>query len=266
LGSWGPALFSDDTACDVRDMYKDLIADGVDDAEANQRMLDQWTSSLGQHSQQAVVIWLALAVTQSTLGRLDPAVARRALEFIDAGGDLDLWAEAGPRKVAQRQAALNKARAQLTGPQPPRRRLRHPATTLMPGDVLDYPTRDGRHLLLRVTRVHRGVPVVRLVFYAGREVPSLEEIATLPDHLYVDLFADGSTSEGYAVAFTMHKQKQVDYSQAGYSLVGNIGPRPGEEDLEGYGPMVNWSDYLPDYAPALVRPLIDKWDATSSNS
>jgi hypothetical protein len=36
MGSWGPALFSDDTACDVRDMYKDLIADGVDDAEATQ--------------------------------------------------------------------------------------------------------------------------------------------------------------------------------------------------------------------------------------
>jgi hypothetical protein len=257
LGAWGPALFSDDTACDVRDEYRDLIADGVDDAEATQQVLRQWP--IDGNSDDVVIIWVALAVTQSKLGRLDPAVAARALELIDNGGDLDRWAEEGPKKVAQRRAALDKAREQLTGPQPSRRQLRHPTTTLQPGDVLDCPTRDGRHILLRVVRIHRGVPVVRLLFYAGQEIPPLDEIARLPDYQHVNRHYE---PDGYAVPFTMHKYKRVDYPQGGYSLLGNIGARPEEDHLEGTGPMVDWQAYLPDYA--LVGHLIDKWDAAAA--
>jgi hypothetical protein len=252
-------LFSDDTACDVRDEYRDLVADGVDDAEATRQVLSEWSGSVHDSSDDAVIVWVALAVTQSKLGRLDPAVAARALQLIDNGGDLDRWAEAGPKKVAQRRAALDKARDQLTGPQPPRRQLRHPTTTLQPGDVLDRPTRDGRHILLRVARIHRGVPVVRLLFYAGNDVPPLEEIARLPDYRHHNQYYE---PDGYAVPFTMHKYKRIDYPQGGYSLLGNIGARPEEEDVEGTGPMVDWQDDLPEYA--LVGHLIDRWDAAGA--
>ncbi|ACZ90620.1 hypothetical protein [Streptosporangium roseum] len=40
MSAWGVALFSDDTACDVRDTYRELIEDGVDDEEAARRVLD----------------------------------------------------------------------------------------------------------------------------------------------------------------------------------------------------------------------------------
>jgi hypothetical protein len=203
MGAWGPALFSDDTACDVRDEYRDLIADGLDDAEATRQVLERNADAM-EDEDEAMVIWLALAVTQSRLGRLDAAVAGRALQIIDDGGDVRRWAEEeGQKRAAQRQAALAKARVQITGPQPPRRQLRHPATTLTPGDVLACPTRDGRTILLRVVRVHRGVPVVRLLLYAGTSIPPLDDIARLPDYLHVNQYMP----DGYAVPFTMHKYK-----------------------------------------------------------
>jgi hypothetical protein len=260
VGTWGTALFSNDLALDVRDEYKELLTDGVTDVEATQQVLRDQLNGLADDSDEAAIIWLALAVTQSRLGRLDPAVAERAVQIIDAGGDLHQWGEAGAEKVARRRAALQKARAQLTGPQPPRRQLRHPSTSLQPGDVLADPTRDGRYILLRVARIGRGVPVVRLLFYAGQHIPPLDEIAGLPDYLHVNSYYPN----GYAVPITMHKYKRIDYPQAGYTLVGNIGARPGEEKLEGSGPMVSWPDYLPDYA--LVGHLIDKWDAHMGKS
>ena len=42
MGVWGPALFSDDTACDVRSSYRELIEDGLEDDEAQRRVLTEY--------------------------------------------------------------------------------------------------------------------------------------------------------------------------------------------------------------------------------
>lgn len=42
MGAWGPAIFSDDTACDIRGDYRELLEDGVDDREATQRVIDAY--------------------------------------------------------------------------------------------------------------------------------------------------------------------------------------------------------------------------------
>ena len=71
MGAWGPAIFSDDTACDIRSDYRELLEDGVGDAEATRRVIADY-----QHLDQdeAHVLWLALAAAQAALGRLDEAV------------------------------------------------------------------------------------------------------------------------------------------------------------------------------------------------
>jgi hypothetical protein len=60
----------------------------------------------------------------------------------------------------------------------------------------------------------------------------------------------------------MHKYKRTDYPQGGYQLVGNLGPRPGEDDLTGTGPIADWQDYLPGYG--LASYMIDQWTTTHS--
>ena len=92
MGSWGPALFSNDTACDVRGDYREMIEDGVEDAEAMRRVFEQYGEDLDDPDE-GPIVWLALAHTQSKLGRLDDEVRRRALQVIEGGEGLERWAE-----------------------------------------------------------------------------------------------------------------------------------------------------------------------------
>lgn len=96
MGNWGYDVFCDDTALDVRDAYRKLVQDEPDigDREATRQM----TRGLGDEEPVddiEAVAWLALAVCQSELGRLDPAVADRAVRIIDNDEGMDGWREAG---------------------------------------------------------------------------------------------------------------------------------------------------------------------------
>jgi hypothetical protein len=116
MGAWGPAIFSDDTACDVRDAYKQAVTDGQDGRAATDRLLEQWLRGLPDDDEDAVVFWLALAATQSNLGRLADRVRDKALAVIESGADRERWREVG--NEAARQKHLNKLKAQLLGPRP----------------------------------------------------------------------------------------------------------------------------------------------------
>jgi hypothetical protein len=61
MGAWVTALFSDGTACDVRDSYVDLVGDGLTGFEATKTLMREWSTS---HNDPDVspVFWLALAV------------------------------------------------------------------------------------------------------------------------------------------------------------------------------------------------------------
>lgn len=153
MGAWDPAIFSDDTACDVRSDYRELLEDGVADAEATSRVIGDY-----QHLDEddAHVLWLALAAAQAALGRLDEAVKTEALRVIDDGVGLGLWAEAGTTELARRKAALEKLRKTLTGSQKPPTKVRKPwahVTDLSPGDVLAYDLPTGKRALFRVARL-----------------------------------------------------------------------------------------------------------------
>lgn len=89
--------------------------------------------------------------------------------MIESGEGLERWRD-DPKLLVKREAALEKVRVQLTGPQPARKRLRRPRrheTTLQPGDVLAYRSERGDRVMLRVQRidVHRlsVAPIVRLL-------------------------------------------------------------------------------------------------------
>jgi hypothetical protein len=229
LGTWGYALFSDDIALDVRDFYRTLIEEQPDigDREATLEILQRFGESLDDPVDVSV-IWLALAASQSRLGRLDPAVADRAIQAIDTDEGMSEWMDRGPKAVARRREALAKVRAQLTGPQPKRRNVPVPrSTSLQPGDALVYHYGD-HYLVLRVAKIYRGQPVCVLLDFAGKEIPAIQDIAMLPDYLWIDRWSP----QGRPVPFTMQVRNRVDYADAGYSLIGNIGARSGDEKLD----------------------------------
>ena len=67
MGTWGPAIFSDDTACDIRRDYKDFLGDGLAPSEATDRILLEWKDSLDDADELSVV-WLALAAALNRPG------------------------------------------------------------------------------------------------------------------------------------------------------------------------------------------------------
>ena len=91
--------------------------------------------------------------------------------------------------LEQRRVVLAKARDQLLGAQPKKKKLRRPpmryVTDLQPGDVLSFRASNGRFALARVTRLDLGrnsiAPIVKVLRYADRAEPNSEEIAALPD-------------------------------------------------------------------------------------
>src|SRR6476620_6505734 len=105
MGTWGTGLFSSDMARDIRDFYREQIEDGSEDAAATRLTLEKFRSYLDDPEEGAVCL-IALAVTQSKLGRLDPVIRRRALAVMDSGADLAIWEQENPKLLPKRREVL----------------------------------------------------------------------------------------------------------------------------------------------------------------
>src|SRR5258708_27107394 len=99
------------------------------------------------------------------------------LAVMGGGAAFDVWERENPKLLSKRRGVREKARAQLTGPQPPRRRLRPPKRTISglgAGDVLALALPQGVALLRVVhIRSHRlgETPVLEELDFKGTEVP-----------------------------------------------------------------------------------------------
>jgi len=182
MGAWGTAVFSDDTACDVRDDYMDCLGDCLTGAQATERLLSKWASSL-EDQDEAPVFWLALAATQWKHGRLESHVLQKALNVIDNGSDLVKWKSSPDYR--KRQGVLEKLRATLVSPQPPEKHVRkrfRDVNDWRVGDLVTYRLASGHLIILRVIGHHtdRGgtSPISELLDWVGHELP--DNVQSLP--------------------------------------------------------------------------------------
>lgn len=116
MGAWGPGLFQDDVAEDVRGAYRELVGDGLAGPDATDEVLRRFQEATADQDD-GPIVWLALAATQSKLGRLEDRIRDRALEVIRDGNDLNRWEFAADRR--RRTVVLAKLEADLIGPQRP---------------------------------------------------------------------------------------------------------------------------------------------------
>ncbi|HEX5322220.1 MAG TPA: hypothetical protein VFW40_00440, partial [Capsulimonadaceae bacterium] len=151
MGAWGPALYSDDIACDVRDDFRDLVGDGLSGEEASNRLLQEWSSELDD-SDSGPVFWLALADTQWRCGRLEPRVKARAEAIIADKSDLARWQE-DPSLLRKREAVLAKLAEKLASPPPPPKKLpkrfRNHCDWAV-GELIAYELLSGQKVIFRV--------------------------------------------------------------------------------------------------------------------
>ncbi len=88
----------------MRGRYRELVADGVTGEDATNSLLAEWGEMLDDPDD-APAFWLALAETQSTVGRLGERVRKQAMELIESGEDLARFAHVR-RLYARRRELL----------------------------------------------------------------------------------------------------------------------------------------------------------------
>ncbi len=176
MGAWGTALFSDDTARDVRDSYLDLVGDGLTGPEATTALLRRWSASLNDPDE-SPVFWLALATTQWRCGRLESQVLQQALKVIDSGADLARW-QPRSKDFTKRRKVLETLRDQLTSPQHPEKRIPkrfRDSNEWQVGDLVAYRLMSGRFVILRTIGHHSDnggtAPICELLDWTGEEIP-----------------------------------------------------------------------------------------------
>ena len=188
MGTYGPKLYQDDLAADVREQYIDRLHGGKTGTEITREMLDEYRTEIDDRDD-ASVFWFALANTQWELGRLENEVKENALALIDAGVDLARWNAEDPKAAKVRQRVIEDLRQKLLTPQPPEKPIRPYRLYRCAwayGDVFAYQlTCDlakekglwGRYLLIRKideTTWHPGhiVPIVHVKMTDGTDLPS----------------------------------------------------------------------------------------------
>jgi len=190
VGAWGTAIFSDDTALDIRDEWRDAILDGLSAEEATTRLVKSFDDHLGKDEDTENLFWMALAAAQFETGRLRPEVRDRALAIIEAGGDVARWREDGDEVLArQRERVLERLAAKLRGSQPKPKRLRRPPSLWIPldvGDVVHVYEEGGENEALVLVVGHVDKPgverdsVVAALDWEGGEIPDRDAFARLP--------------------------------------------------------------------------------------
>ncbi len=122
MGTWGPRLYQDDVAEDVRAYYKDQLHRGKSGPEITRELLKQ-NEYLLADPEEASVFWFALADTQWTLGRLEKLVKERALYYIHEGYGVKRWKEENPQIVKIREKVVSDLERKLLSPQPAEKKI-----------------------------------------------------------------------------------------------------------------------------------------------
>ena len=117
MGTWGPKLYQDDLAEDIRDYDKEQLHRGKKGIDITQELLIQYQIEISD-SEDASVFWFALADTQWNLGRLEEKVKERALKYILSGDDLERWKIENPKMIKAREQTIEELRKKLLSPQP----------------------------------------------------------------------------------------------------------------------------------------------------
>lgn len=159
MGTWGTAILSNDTAADVAADFKDSIAFGKSIEEAEDQLIADFCIDSEEDPYALCPFWLGLAYKQAQMGRLSERTKANALRIIDEGIDIAIWEQESPKDVKKRQAALDKLRAKIVGPQKEPTIVRKPFVDTIEweeGDGLAYQLPSGKWTAFQVVEIERN--------------------------------------------------------------------------------------------------------------
>jgi hypothetical protein len=111
MGIWGPGIFDNDIACDIRDAFEDELSTGVDVPTATQRVTKKFSPQDDEID--GPDIYLALAALQLEQDALETAIKDKALLIIASDRDWGESVEFDPSYWLERRQVLDRLRTQL---------------------------------------------------------------------------------------------------------------------------------------------------------
>lgn len=193
MGAWGTSLYSNDSACDIRGDYMELLKTGKTNAEAENILIENNQGYIAD-PEEAPLFWFALADMQWNYGRLTPEVKAKALFYLqNRDAEMERWRESGEKQMMAWNHTLDKLKEKLLSQQPPEKKVSkfrpyHCKWAL--GDVLAYRFSGeyskekgffGKQFVFRKVSetdyypLH-VIPVVEVFDWIGEELPSLDEL------------------------------------------------------------------------------------------
>lgn len=122
MGTWGPKLYQDDIAVDVKQYYTDQLHRNKSSEEITKDLIIN-NQDLLSDPFDAPVFWYALADTQWNYGRLDNCVKEQALLHLEKGNELIRWETENPQWSKAREKELTELKQKLLSEQPPEKKV-----------------------------------------------------------------------------------------------------------------------------------------------
>lgn len=195
MGAWGPGLFSDDVACEVKEYYMNCLRENMSADEAEASVVSYFSEELSDSDDGSVVV-LALADTAWRVGRLSEKLKNAAVKIIDTGEGLERWEAEGKQLLKKRQSVLTKLKEKLLSHQPPEKKVykyKIYKCEWKIGDVFAYRFESelarekgyyGRYLIIQ--KVDEGnwypghvVPIVYFRITKDMTLPSIDDIKNI---------------------------------------------------------------------------------------
>ena len=205
MASWGPKLYQDDVAEDVRDYFKDQLKRGKKGSDITKELITEYTDIIESYDE-SENFWLALAETQWSLGRLEDNVKEKALYYIREGRSLKLWNEENRKKAKIREKVLEELKNKLLSEQPEEKHISQYKLYQCEwklGDVYAYVLESkyaeehglkGDYLLIHKVGEYvfwpgHVIPIVRIKIAQSKRIP--ENIEEFDDLEYVQISGAG---------------------------------------------------------------------------
>ena len=136
-----PTIFGCNIGDAVKGDYFSMINVGLDDQEAERRLLDHYHVLTRRGDINEANFWFAFALSEWKKGRMSPEVKDKAMAFLDSEVSVQLWEQKGKVDAKKRHRILDDLRERLNTPMPARKsyRARKPRRCPWnPGDLLSW--------------------------------------------------------------------------------------------------------------------------------
>jgi hypothetical protein len=128
MGTWGTAIFSNDTSSDIKADFFDKYDDGTDVNKISTAIQEAYEEDFNDvRSEDYTNCWFALAWCQWSIGHADKFTGNKISEIINTNQDDTIWRELGgtEKDIFNRRTVVNKLQKLMSIPKAkPRTRLK----------------------------------------------------------------------------------------------------------------------------------------------